>query len=74
MVKTLPANYVKNINILKENLKRGATLEQCKKLADAHEQQFIAHNMYNENERDYINELRATYLSHFTHIDINIVK
>lgn len=73
-MKTLKENYKRNIDILKENFKRGMTLELATKLIDNQEQQFKNAGLYKEPEQDYINEMRATMINNFTHLKINIIK
>lgn len=71
-MKTLKENYKKNVEILKENIKRGMGASQVKSVIDSMEGQFIKSNLYNEMEKDYINEMRAVYINSFTNIKINL--
>jgi 5'-3' exonuclease len=73
-MKTLKENYKRNIDILKENLKRGITQDQIDKIINAQENAFTSAGLYNEEEKDYINEMRAVVIEYFTHLKINIIK
>jgi len=73
-MKTLKTNYQKNIDILKENLKRGMTKDQADNITNQFKNQFITNNLFNQDEKDFINELKATIISHFTKMEINIIK
>ena len=73
-MKTLPENYKKNVSILKENLKRGMSQEQANSAINSMEVQFINADKYNENEKDFLNEMRKVMIEHFTHLSINIIK
>ena len=67
---TLKDNYKKNINILKENLKRGITLTQVQQIIANFKSQFIKANLYNEEEKQFIKAMQETTAQHFTGIDI----
>lgn len=56
MVKTLNDNYSKNIDILKENLKRGLEPSRAINLIQSWRNQFIRHNLYGDAEHDFINK------------------
>lgn len=74
MAKTLNANYQRNIEILQENLKRGLSYDQATKAIDNMQDQFINANLYNQVEKNYINDMRAVVVSHFSKIDVKIIK
>ena len=63
---TLNANYQKNIDILKENLKRGMTSQQANSAIDNMEKQFINANLYNGEEKLFIEYMRTELFLHFT--------
>ena len=67
---TLNKNYSRNVEILKENLKRGMTFQQVNNVIDSQEKQFKNANLYNQDEKDYINVMRAVIVNNFTHINI----
>ena len=69
-MRTLNSNYTKNIDILKENLRRGMSNEQAQNAINAQENQFINAGLYNEMEKNYINEMRGAMIEFFTHISI----
>ena len=71
-MKTLPQNYQKNIEILKENLSRGMTATQANSAIAGLKKQFINAGLYNEIEQDFINEMRACVIEHFNHIGVVI--
>ena len=70
----LKTNYSKNLAIMAENLKRGLSSEQAKSIVDNFESQFINNNLLGKDEKNFINDLRALIVSHFTMIEVNIVK
>jgi len=74
MITTLNDNYKKNIEILKENLKRGMKKDQVAQVIQAQKEQFIKAGLYNEAEKNYIIELTKEALAHFTKINITIIK
>lgn len=55
---TLPENYQKNVDILKENIKRGMTQKQACDAIDGLERQFTSAGLYNETEKQFIDEMR----------------
>ena len=69
-MRTLNANYQKNIDILKENLKRGMTSQQANSAIDNMEKQFINGNLYNSEEKLFIEYMRTELFLHFTGINI----
>jgi len=69
-MKTLPSNYTKNITILKENIKRGMSFNQVTAVIANFEKQFIRAGLYNQDEKNFINEMRALSLSSFTHLQV----
>ena len=74
MTHTLKDNYARNLEILRENIKRGMTLENAKNVINMQERQFIQAGLYNQAERDYIDAMRAEAITGLTHITINIIK
>ena len=73
-MKTLKENYQKNVNIMIVNLKRGLTKNQADKITDNFRTQLLDNNLYEEDEANFIQELKRVILEHFTMIKINIVK
>jgi hypothetical protein len=69
-MKTINANYQKNIDILKENLKRGMTSQQANSVIDNMEKQFTSANLYNSEEKLFIEYMRTATFLHFTGIQI----
>lgn len=55
---TLNENYKKNIDILIQNLRRGMKEEQAISIINDFENQFINNNLYNEEEKTFINKMR----------------
>lgn len=56
MTKTLNENYSRNINILKENMKRGMSSSQALQVIDNWRSQFETHNMFGKEEKKFIND------------------
>jgi len=73
-MQTLKQNYGKNIEILKENLRRGLSLEKATQAINGMENQFKNADKYGENEKDFINEMRKITIEYFSTLKINIVK
>ena len=71
-MKTLNYNYEKNLEILKENLKRGMRNEQVQSAINLQEKQFINSDLYNQEEKDYINEMRKATIEFFTNLSVVI--
>lgn len=69
-MKTLNENYNKNIEILKENLNRGLSYDQAIKTVDHFENQFITHNLYNDDEKMFINEMKTVINKHFKVVEV----
>lgn len=65
-MRTLNNNYRKNIEILKENLKRGMTSQQATQAINSMQTQFERANLYNDEEKQYISELQQAIDDHFT--------
>jgi len=74
MTKTLNENYKKNIEVMTENLRRGLSLEQAKQVVKTFESQFKNADLYNENEKSFIRQLKAVIISHFTKIQVVAVE
>lgn len=62
---TLNDNYQRNIDILKENLKRGMTAQQAQYPIDGMEKQFVNANLYNDEAQAFIKAMRQTVKDHF---------
>ena len=73
MPKALTANYKRNIEILKENLRRGLDVQNATKTIDAMEDQFIHANLYGTAEKDFINEMRGIVIEHVTGIEVRSI-
>lgn len=69
MVYTLPDNYKRNIKILRENIKRGMTPSQAIQVIEEWRSQFVAHNLYGDNEKAFINEALAV-VGEKTHLTV----
>lgn len=69
MVHTLPDNYKRNIKILRENIKRGMTPSQATRVIEAWRAQFVAHNLYGDAEKEFINQALEV-VSKKTHLGV----
>lgn len=69
MVHTLPDNYKRNIKILRENIKRGMTPSQAVQVIEAWRSQFVAHNLYGDAEKEFINQALEV-VGEKTHLDV----
>jgi len=58
-MKTLNENYKKNIEVLKENLKRGLSQDQAVSIIDNMEKQFKKAGLYNKEEVAFIEEMKS---------------
>lgn len=58
-MRTLPNNYKRNIEILKENIKRGMTEPQARNSIQALEAQFKRAGLYGKDERVFIDEMSS---------------
>jgi CII-binding regulator of phage lambda lysogenization HflD len=65
-MRTLNANYTKNIQILKENLDRGLSAAQSANTIDNMERQFERAGLYDDEAQQFIATMRATVLDHFS--------
>lgn len=54
-MKALKANYQANINIMKENIKRGMTASQVIEVVKGWKSQFERAGLYGEDEREFLN-------------------
>lgn len=54
-MKALKANYQANINIMKENIKRGMTPAQVIQVVEGWRSQFEKAGLYGEDEKDFLN-------------------
>lgn len=64
-MKTLKQNYAKNIDILKENLKRGMSYEMSKQVIEGQKNAFINNNLFNDDEKNYIQTMVEIVNKHF---------
>ena len=62
---TLNENYTKNIEVLKENLKRGMKKEQADNIINSFESQFINSDKYDKDEKLFINEMKRIVIEYF---------
>lgn len=69
-MKTLPENYQKNIDILKENLNRGMNPRQASEIVKAHRDKFERAGVYDKQAQEYITRMFATISEHITGITI----
>ncbi len=72
-MKTLNENYAKNVEILKINLSRGMTQAQATAGIDALKNKFLVAGLYDQEAENFINEMRAVVVSHFTKIEVVLV-
>jgi len=70
---TLKSNYSRNLEILKENIKRGMSFDQVKNTINSQEKQFISSSLYKQDEKDYINEMRSVMINSFTSLKVAIL-
>lgn len=68
-MKTLKENYKRNVAIMRENLRRGMSVGQATSTINAMREQFIKHNLYGEDEKDFINAMLAE-VEAYTHIKV----
>jgi hypothetical protein len=71
-MRTLNDNYNKNVEILKENLRRGMTIQQASQAIDHMVAQFKQANLYNNDAKAYILVMRGAIIEHFAHITVNV--
>jgi len=69
-MKTLNENYAKNVEILRINLGRGMTQAQASAGINALQNKFLIAGLYDQDAEDFINEMRAVVVSHFTKIEV----
>jgi|GEM_PF-5721599 len=74
MTKTIQSNYQRNIEVLKENLRRGMTSETATGAIDNMEKQFNKAGLLGQAEKDFINDMRAEVVSYFLKIEVIINK
>lgn len=55
MAKTLKQNYARNVEIMRENIKRGMTADMCIKQIEMWRKQFEAVNKLGDDEKDFLN-------------------
>ena len=56
MVQTLKDNYARNVDILKENMKRGMSAQQAYQVIDSWRNQFTKNNAFGADEKKFIND------------------
>lgn len=56
MARTLNENYTRNINILKENMKRGMSPSQATQVIDSWREQFVKYDKFGKEEKKFIND------------------
>lgn len=56
-MKAQKQNYSRNIEILKENLKRGMGQSMAIEIIKQQKKQFIKAGLYGQDEKDYINKM-----------------
>lgn len=71
-MKALKNNYKRNVDIMRENLRRGMSAAQAISVIRAWHKQFQAADMLGQDEKDFLNECLALVESQ-THITINIM-
>ena len=69
MAKTLNHNYQANIAILRENLKRGLEPSKALDIIENWRKQFISHNLYGEQEKEFINKCLEE-VEEYTHLGV----
>lgn len=73
-MKTLNENFKRNLDIMGENLRRGLDMERANAVIDNMERQFLNANLYDKEAQEFIEDMKALVLSHFTKVNINIVR
>ncbi len=63
-------NYTKNLDILRENIKRGMQYEQVKSVIDSMEEQFKTAGLYNKEEKQFIADMREIAINSFSFLKI----
>jgi len=66
MATTLNNNYSKNIDILKENLKRGMSEQQANNAINNMQNSFLMARLYDESAQQFITTMRKIVKEHFT--------
>lgn len=66
---TLPDNYKKNVEILRENLRRGLEPGQAVTVVHKMRDQFVSAGLYNDTEKQFINEMLQE-IEAYTHIAV----
>jgi len=57
-MRNLKENYKKNIEVLKENIKRGMTLSECNQVIDSQRNQFARANLLDQDAINYLDAMR----------------
>lgn len=73
-MKTLNENFKRNLDIMGENLRRGLDMERANAVIDNMERQFLNANLYDKEAQEFIQDMKALVLSHFTKVNINIIR
>lgn len=68
-MKTLKENYKRNVEIMRENLRRGMSVGQATSVINAMRNQFVRANLYGEDEKEFINAMLAE-VEAYTHIKV----
>lgn len=71
-MKTLKDNYNRNVEIMRENLRRGMSAGQAVSVIRSWHNQFEKHGMLGEDEKAFLNECLAL-VEEQTHISVNIM-
>lgn len=71
-MKALKDNYKRNVEIMRENLRRGMSADQAISVIRAWHNQFESHGMLGEEEKDFLNECLAL-VEEQTHISVTIM-
>lgn len=71
-MRALKENYKRNVEIMRENLKRGLSAGQAVSVIRGWHSQFERANMLGEDEKAFLNECLAL-VEEYTHITVNIM-
>lgn len=71
-MKTLKSNYKRNVDIMRENLRRGMDAGQAISIIRAWHKQFESAGMLGDDERAFLNECLAL-VEDKTHISVTIM-
>lgn len=68
-MRALKDNYKRNVDILRENLRRGLTPSQAVKIVKSWREQFEKHGLYGEDEKAFINQALEE-IENYTHLKV----